>query len=45
MWMLALVAVFAVVVYMYSIKDGIKVSGGKGCSTCPYANKQNPVES
>lgn len=45
MWMLALLAISAVVVYMYSIKDGIKVTGEKGCNTCPYANKQNPVES
>lgn len=39
MWMLGLIALLAVVLYAYSVKDGIKVTGGKGCNTCP--NKAN----
>ena len=44
MWILGLLALFAVVVYMYGIKNDIKVAKQGGCNTCPYA-KQNPIDS
>lgn len=41
-WLIALF-ILGSVMYMYSVSSTIKVAG-KGCSTCPYAQKNKDLE-
>jgi hypothetical protein len=41
-WVIALF-VAGSLIYMYSVSSTIKVAG-KGCSTCPYAQKNKDIE-
>ena len=41
MWMIAVVALAAIVFYAYSIRNSIKIAPKAGCGSCPK-NNENP---